>query len=74
MGRNKFRPEQYTDVDLRKNAYVIAMSGAALNFGDMNGDPSSGFSDIDVASALVEAHPHRRTRQTSIELRWGLGH
>jgi len=34
----------YPDDDLRKNAYVIVMSGATLVFGDMAGDSSSGFS------------------------------
>lgn len=35
---------KYTEDDIRKNAYVIMMSAAALNFADMNGDSSSGFS------------------------------
>lgn len=34
----------YSDDDIRKNAYVIHMSAAALIFGDMRGDSSSGFS------------------------------
>ncbi len=34
----------YTDVELRRNAYVIALTAAYLNYGDMNGDSSSGFS------------------------------
>ncbi|MBN1672596.1 MAG: DUF5060 domain-containing protein [Kiritimatiellae bacterium] len=33
----------YTDTDLRKNAYVIMMAATVLNFGDMDGDSSSGF-------------------------------
>jgi hypothetical protein len=41
---NKFHKEAYAEADLRKNAYVILMSAAALNFGDMAGDSSSGFS------------------------------
>ncbi|MBM7583411.1 hypothetical protein JOD02_002293 [Caldicoprobacter guelmensis] len=40
---NIYHPH-YSDDDLRKNAYVINMSAAALNFGDMNGDSTSGFS------------------------------
>lgn len=40
---NKFHPE-YTDEDLRKNAFVIHFSAAALVFGDFAGDSSSGFS------------------------------
>ncbi|HHW48380.1 MAG TPA: DUF5060 domain-containing protein [Clostridiaceae bacterium] len=35
---------EYTEEDIRKNAIVIMMSAAALNFADMNGDSSSGFS------------------------------
>lgn len=34
----------YSDDDLRKNAFVIHMSAAALNFADNDGDSSSGFS------------------------------
>lgn len=41
--RNKFHP-QYTDDHIRKNTYTILFSGSILNFGDMNGDSSSGFS------------------------------
>jgi hypothetical protein len=40
---NQHHPD-YSDDDLRKNAYVIVMSGATLVFGDMAGDSSSGFS------------------------------
>lgn len=47
----------YTDVDLRKNAFVIAMSGAALNFGDMNGNSSSGFSGtLDMNDKVQSRH------------------
>jgi hypothetical protein len=34
----------YTDDEVRKNAYVINMSAAALNFADNRGDSSTGFS------------------------------
>jgi hypothetical protein len=34
----------YSDADLRKNAYVIHFSAAALVFADNNGDSSTGFS------------------------------
>lgn len=34
----------YSDTDLRKNAIVMHMCAAAINFGDMDGDSSSGFS------------------------------
>lgn len=40
---NKHHPD-YSDDDLRKNAFVIVISGATLVFGDMAGDSSSGFS------------------------------
>ncbi len=40
---NKNHPD-YSDDDLRKNTYVIVMSGATRVFGDMAGDSSSGFS------------------------------
>ena len=40
---NKNHP-RYGDADIRKNAYVMNMCAAALCFGDMNGDSSSGFS------------------------------
>jgi len=32
------------DVDIRKKAFVIIMSGAAINYADMDGNSSSGFS------------------------------
>lgn len=35
---------EYTDDDLRRNAYTIVMAGATLNFADNNGNSSSGFS------------------------------
>ena len=40
---NKWHP-QYTDDHLRKNTYTILFSGAILNFADMNGNSSTGFS------------------------------
>jgi hypothetical protein len=40
---NKWHPN-YSDADLRKNAFMILFSGAMLNFADMNGNSSSGFS------------------------------
>ncbi|MCU0916798.1 MAG: DUF4038 domain-containing protein [Planctomycetes bacterium] len=40
---NKFHPP-YTPDDIRKNAYVMILSGATINLGDMDGDSSSGFS------------------------------
>ncbi len=53
---NKFHPP-YSEADLRKNAYVITMCSAALNFGDMNGDSSSGFSgSLDLADRAQQRH------------------
>jgi len=47
----------YSDEDLRKNAYTILMAGAALNFGDMEGNSSSGFSgSMELANRRQERH------------------
>ncbi len=40
---NKYHPEYSLD-DIRKNALVMMMSAATVNFADMDGDSSSGFS------------------------------
>lgn len=40
---NKNHPD-YTDDDIRKNAYTILFSGSILGFADMNGNSSTGFS------------------------------
>jgi len=40
---NKHHPK-YTLADLRKNAYVLMVCGASLNFAENNGNSSSGFS------------------------------
>jgi hypothetical protein len=40
---NKWHP-QYSDDALRKNSFIILFSGSILNFADMNGNSSSGFS------------------------------
>jgi len=50
---NLYMPS-FTDTDLRKLLYVVNISATALNFADMNGDSSSGFSgsmDINDTSA-----------------------
>lgn len=53
---NKHHPD-YTPDDIRKNAYVLMMSAAAINFGDMNGDSSSGFSgSMDLSERVQERH------------------
>src|SRR4051812_121320 len=47
----------YSDTDIRKNGFVIMMSAAALNFGDMNGDSSSGFSgSMNFADKIQSRH------------------
>jgi hypothetical protein len=47
----------YTDDDLRKNAFVLMMSAAALNFADNAGDSSTGFSGtLDLADRKQERH------------------
>ncbi len=51
---NMYHKETYTNADLRKNAYVIGMSAAALNFGDMDGNSSSGFSGTLELDARVQ--------------------
>ena len=51
---NRYHKEPYTVVDLRKNAYVIGMSAGALNFGDMDGNSSSGFSGTLELDARVQ--------------------
>ncbi len=40
---NKYHPD-YSEEDIRKNAFVIHMSATALNYADMDGNSSSGFS------------------------------
>ena len=48
---------KYTDDDVRKNAYVILLSGATLNFADMAGDSSSGFSGtLDLSKKIQSRH------------------
>ena len=53
---NKYHPN-YTDENLRKNLYAILFSGSILNFGDMDGDSSSGFSGtLDLADCNQSRH------------------
>ena len=35
---------EYSDEEIRKKAYILLMAATAINFGDMRGDSSSGFS------------------------------
>lgn len=47
----------YSNDDLRRNAYTIMMAAAALNFGDMKGDSSSGFSgSLELTQRNQERH------------------
>jgi hypothetical protein len=47
----------YTDTDIRKNGFVIIMSAATINFGDMEGTSSSGFSgSMDFADKIQSRH------------------
>lgn len=48
---------RYTDADIRKNAFVIMMSAAAINFADMDGNSSSGFSGtMDLTRRVQSRH------------------
>lgn len=54
---NQYHRCDYTDEDIRKNAIVIQMSAGALNFGDFDGDSSSGFSgSLDLADKVQSRH------------------
>lgn len=53
---NTFGHPAYSDDDIRRNAYVILFSGAMINFGDMHGSSSSGFSN---SMNPAEAQPRR---------------
>lgn len=53
---NKYHPA-YTNSDIRKNTIVATMAAAMINFADMNGDSSSGFSgSLDPEKANDEIH------------------
>ncbi len=41
---NMYHKDEYTPLDIRKNAYVLLMACANINFADMDGNSSSGFS------------------------------
>ncbi len=54
---NKWGHPDYSDDDIRKNACVIFMSAAALNFADMRGNSSSGFSGtLDFSKKIQHRH------------------
>lgn len=53
---NMYHP-RYTDEDIRRNAFVMLFSGAMINYGDMNGNSSSGFSNsMNPAEAVAARH------------------
>ena len=53
---NKYHPGYSLD-DIRKNAFVILMSASMINFADMNGNSSSGFSgELDPDQINPEIH------------------
>ncbi len=53
---NIYHP-QYTLDDIRKNAFVMMISGATINFADMDGNSSSGFSgSMDLAEKIQARH------------------
>jgi hypothetical protein len=51
-------------VDIRKKAFVIIMSGAAINFADMDGNSSSGF------SGSMEMSERKQTRHDIVRKVW----
>jgi hypothetical protein len=54
---NTFGHPEYTDEDIRKNAYVMLFCAAMINFGDMDGSSSSGFSNsMNLEDAVLERH------------------
>jgi hypothetical protein len=54
---NTFGHPPYSLEDVRKNALVMLLAGGTINFGDMNGSSSSGFSGtIDFSMKVQERH------------------
>ena len=54
---NTFGHPVYSDDDIRRNAFVILFSAAMINYGDMNGSSSSGFSNsMDPEEAIRSRH------------------
>lgn len=54
---NTYGHPEYSEADIRKNAYVMMMAATAINFADMNGNSSSGFSGtIDLAQKVQAKH------------------
>ena len=54
---NTFGHPSYSLEDIRKNGLVMLLAGGNINFGDMDGSSSSGFSGtIDLANKVQERH------------------
>lgn len=70
-GNNVGHPP-YGDEDIRRNALVMLFSAAMINFGDMNGNSSSGFSNsMEPAQALTNRHAIiRQAWETFAGLPW----
>lgn len=68
---NKYHPA-YSNADLRKNALVLHFCGAAVVFGDMDGDSSSGFTgSLDLTARRQDRHDvMRRTWDICERLPW----
>jgi hypothetical protein len=48
---------EFTDDEIRKKAFTLMMAATTINFGDMNGDSSSGFSgSLDLAEKVQKRH------------------
>jgi hypothetical protein len=56
LHRVEGRSRSLNDTEIRKKAFTLLFSGAAINFGDMNGNSSSGFSG---SMDLAERNQHR---------------
>jgi hypothetical protein len=69
---NAFGHPAYSDDDIRRNAFVILFSGAMINYGDMDGSSSSGFSNsMDPGDAIDSRHAIiRHVWDTFAELPW----
>jgi hypothetical protein len=57
LHRVEGRSRDLNDTEIRKKAFTLLFSGAAINFGDMNGNSSSGFSgSMDLADRNQRWH------------------
>ncbi len=54
---NMYHKDEYTHTDIRKNAFVMLMAATDINFADMDGNSSSGFSGhMDMSMLHQERH------------------